>query len=76
MKKIMKALTLLAMAMVVSGANAQTTVKRFGSEQSMIANAIWVGDTLYLSGQLPAVYTGDTKTQTISTLNVIRLPPW
>ena len=72
MKKIKSVFTLLALALSVSSANAQTTVKRFGSDQSIIANAIWVGDTLYLSGQLPASFTGDTKTQTISTLNVIQ----
>ena len=72
MKKIKSVFTLLALALSVSSANAQTTVKRFGSDQSIIANAIWVGDTLYLSGQLPAAFTGDTKTQTISTLNVIQ----
>ena len=75
-KKLTQLFTLLALAMLAGAASAQTTVQRFGSEQSIIANAIWVGDTLYLSGQLPAVYTGDTKTQTMSTLNVIRLLPW
>ena len=72
MKKFMQTCTIFALALWLSGASAQTTVKRFGSEQSIIANAIWVGDTLYLSGQLPAAFTGDTKTQTISTLNVIQ----
>ena len=72
MKKLMQVFSLLVISMLVSSANAQTTVKRFGSEQSIIANAIWVGDTLYLSGQLPAAFTGDTKTQTISTLKVIQ----
>lgn len=63
---------------------AQTTVKRFGSDKSIIANAIWAGDTLYVSGQPPAstpgdpargnkpTIEGDTKAQTISTLNVIQ----
>lgn len=72
MKKMIQLFTVSALAMLISTASAQTTVKRFGSEQSIIANAIWVGDTLYLSGQLPATMVGDTKTQTISTLNVIQ----
>ena len=66
-------------------ASAQMTVKRFGSERSIIATAIWAGDTLYVSGQLPAptppadpskgtkpMIQGDTKAQTINTLNVIQ----
>lgn len=52
--------------------------------KSPIANGVWAGDTLYLSGQLaspvtpadpakgtPAVY-GDTKTQAMSALNKIQ----
>lgn len=69
---MMQIFTLLAFTMLISEAYAQTSVKRFGSEKSIIANAIWVGDTLYLSGQLPTPISGDTKTQTISTLNVIQ----
>ncbi|MES2048937.1 MAG: Rid family hydrolase [Pseudomonadota bacterium] len=71
MKKMLHLLSLLTLALLVNGVNAQTSVKRYGSEKSIIANAIWVGDTLYLSGQLPSPIAGDTKTQTISTLNVI-----
>src|ERR1700680_2501188 len=54
------------------------------NEKSPIANGVWAGDTLYLSGQLaspvtpadaakgtPAVY-GDTKTQALSALNKIQ----
>jgi enamine deaminase RidA (YjgF/YER057c/UK114 family) len=54
------------------------------NEKSPIANGVWAGDTLYLSGQLaspvtpadpakgtPAVY-GDTKTQAMSALNKIQ----
>lgn len=72
MKKVIRIFTLLALAMLVNVANAQITVKRYGAEQSIIASAIWVGDTLYVSGQLPAPIAGDTKTQTLSTLNVIQ----
>jgi enamine deaminase RidA (YjgF/YER057c/UK114 family) len=54
------------------------------NENSPIANGVWAGDTLYLSGQLaspatpadaakgtPAVY-GDTKTQALSALSKIQ----
>ena len=84
----MKIFRTIGAALVLSafaiGAHAQTTVKRFGSDKSIIASAIWAGDTLYVSGQLPAptpgdaakgtkpTIEGDTKTQTLSTLNVIQ----
>ena len=64
---------------------AQVEVKHLQpNEKSPIANGVWAGDTLYLSGQLadpvtpadptrnaPAVY-GDTKTQVFSTLTKIQ----
>jgi len=65
-------------------AQAATPVTRIGPEKSFLATAIWAGDTLYVSGQLPAQspgdpakgtkpgYEGDTKAQTISTLNIIQ----
>ena len=83
MKKI-QTIALLLLALLAIGVDAQTTVKRFGSDKSIIANAIWVGDTLYVSGQLPAptpgdpakglkpTIEGDTKAQTQNTLNVIQ----
>ena len=83
MKKV-QTIALLLMALLAIGVDAQTTVKRFGSDKSIIASAIWVGDTLYVSGQLPALtpgdpakglkptIEGDTKAQTLSTLNVIQ----
>ena len=82
--KNVQTIALLLLAMLAIGVDAQTTVKRFGSDKSIIANAIWVGDTLYVSGQLPAptpgdpakgtkpTIEGDTKAQTLSTLNVIQ----
>lgn len=82
--KIVQTIALLLLALLASGVDAQTTVKRFGSDKSIIANAIWVGDTLYVSGQLPAptpgdpakgtkpTIEGDTKAQTLNTLNVIQ----
>ena len=83
MKKV-QTFALLLLALLAIGVDAQTTVKRFGSDKSIIANAIWVGDTLYVSGQLPAptpgdpakglkpTIEGDTKAQTQNTLNVIQ----
>ena len=83
MKKV-QTIALLLLALLAIGVDAQTTVKRFGSDKSIIASAIWVGDTLYVSGQLPAptlgdpakglkpTIEGDTKAQTLSTLNVIQ----
>lgn len=74
----------LCLALPFASALAQTPVKRFGSDRSIIASAIWAGDTLYVSGQLPAptggdaakgikpAIEGDTKAQTINTLNVIQ----
>lgn len=66
-------------------ANAQTPVRHIQpNEKALIADGVWAGDTLYLSGQLadpakpadpatgaPAVY-GDTRTQALSVLNKIR----
>ncbi|HEY0161197.1 MAG TPA: RidA family protein [Edaphobacter sp.] len=73
--------TLLA-AVLMSGCalsmQAQTVVKHIQDEKSAIAKGVWVGDTFYLSGQLPSPVTpadpakgtpadyGDTKTQAAS----------
>jgi len=76
--------TTLIAAFCCTTAIAQTTVKRIQSDRSIIATAVWAGDTLYVSGQLPAptpadpakgtkaMIEGDTKAQTINTLNVIQ----
>lgn len=81
---IASSLVVLSTLLATNDVSAQTTVKRFGSERSIIASAIWAGDTLYVSGQLPAptpadpakgtraMIEGDTKAQTINTLNVIQ----
>jgi enamine deaminase RidA (YjgF/YER057c/UK114 family) len=75
----------LLLAMVSLKASAQVEVKHLQpNEKSPIANGVWAGDTLYLSGQLaspvtpedaakgtPAVY-GDTKTQALSALSKIQ----
>ncbi len=64
-------------------AGAQSQVRHIQEDDRSIATGVWVGDTLYLSGQLAspvspadaakgtaAVY-GDTETQTMSTLTKI-----
>ena len=74
--------SLLALALVVN-ASAQTSVKHIQTATAAIATAVWAGDTLYVSGQLPnaiqpadaskgisAVY-GDTKAQSLSALQKI-----
>ena len=81
----MKGLLIAAVMMTGLGAGAQVTVKHLQpNEKAVIADGVWAGDTLYLSGQLaspvtpadaakgtPAVY-GDTKTQALSSLNKIQ----
>jgi enamine deaminase RidA (YjgF/YER057c/UK114 family) len=64
-------------------AGAQNSVRRIQEDDRPIATGVWVGDTLYLSGQLAspvipadaakgtaAIY-GDTEAQTMSTLTKI-----
>jgi enamine deaminase RidA (YjgF/YER057c/UK114 family) len=72
---------LASLALVLAGAaQAQTATKHIQTPTAEIASAVWAGDTLYVSGQLPnpvtpadaakgtaAVY-GDTKTQSMSAL--------
>lgn len=82
MKRITWMAALLALA--IGCAQAQVSVKRFGSDKSIIASAIWAGDTLYIAGQLPRPtpgdpakgiapkIEGDTKAQTVNTFNVIQ----
>ncbi len=74
----------VAAAGVWTPAAAQLTVKHIQSEGSGIASAVWVGDMLYVSGQLPtpitpadrakgvpAVY-GNTQAQAESTFTKIQ----
>src|SRR5258707_9416009 len=82
MKSVLMAAVLMTAA---CGMQAQVAVKHLQpNEKSPIANGVWAGDTLYLSGQLadpvapadaakgtPAVY-GDTKTQAFSALSKIQ----
>ena len=78
----------LAMLFVLgpaAAAPAQVAVKHLQpNEKSPIANGVWAGDTLYLSGQLASPVTpadpakgtaavyGDTKTQAMSALGKIQ----
>ncbi len=84
MKKLSQAAT-LALLLVPAAAWPQLAVKRLQpNSKSPIANGVWAGDTLYLSGQLAdpatpadaakgtaAVY-GDTQTQVASALGKIQ----
>lgn len=56
---------LLASALFALPVAAQTKVTHIQTAQSGIANAVWAGDTLYLSGKLAKSYEGDTKAQSI-----------
>jgi len=74
-----------ALAILSCGLQAQVVVKHLQpNEKSPIADGVWAGDTLYLSGQLASPVTpadeakgtaavyGDTKTQALSVLNKIQ----
>ena len=80
---ISRFVTLLALTAVIVPTAAAQTVRRVQPATAAIATAVWVGDTLYVSGQLPnpttpadtakgtaAVY-GDTRAQTDSVLRKI-----
>ncbi|WP_260705069.1 Rid family hydrolase [Edaphobacter flagellatus] len=84
MRKILLSAALIA-ATMSSAAFAQSgAVKRVGDAKSLFSSAVWVGDTLYLSGTMapvdyqpdkakgtPAGYNGDTKAQAIGALKAI-----
>ncbi len=67
-----------ALLLAIPAAPAQMAVRHIQTEKSPIATGVWVGDTLYLSGQLAdpvtpadaakgtAALYGDTKTQAAS----------
>jgi len=67
----------------IAAAQSGTTVKHIQPGTGAIASAVWVGDTLYLSGQLPSPVTpadrdkgtpavyGDTRTQAANTFGKI-----
>jgi enamine deaminase RidA (YjgF/YER057c/UK114 family) len=83
--KRMSVVMATALMAVACGMQAQVVVKHLQpNEKSPIANGVWAGDTLYLSGQLASPVTsadeakgtaavyGDTKTQALSVLNKIQ----
>src|ERR1700735_1950498 len=73
--------SLIAVAQI---ATAQTNVRHIQEDDRPLATGVWVGDTLYLSGQLASPVTpadaakgtaavyGDTEAQTTSTLTKIQ----
>jgi len=73
----------LSFLVFVAASNAQTAVKHIQTANSGIASAVWAGETLYVSGQLPSPVTpadrekgtpavyGDTKTQAANTFGKI-----
>jgi enamine deaminase RidA (YjgF/YER057c/UK114 family) len=80
-------ISLTLLLCVVAGAHpaqAQTNVRHIQDADHPIATGVWVGDTLYLSGQLASPITpgdpakgtaavyGDTEAQTMSTLTKIQ----
>jgi enamine deaminase RidA (YjgF/YER057c/UK114 family) len=77
--KLMNVVMAGVLAASACAVDAQVEVKHLQpNEKSPIANGVWAGDTLYLSGQLAdpakgtaAVY-GDTKTQAFSALTKIQ----
>lgn len=82
LKEMFVAAAILAGACAAQG---QVVVKHLQpNEKSPIANGVWAGDTLYLSGQLASPVTpadaasgkaavyGDTKAQSLSALNKIQ----
>lgn len=84
--KLNKAVSAMALAAALCGmaaAQTGTTIRHIQPGDGPIASAVWVGDTLYVSGQLPSAVTpadnskgtpavyGDTRTQTASALGKI-----
>jgi len=77
------ALALTAALCGIAAAQSGTTVKHIQPGTGFIASAVWAGDTLYVSGQLPSPVTpgdpakgtaavfGDTKTQAASVFGKI-----
>jgi enamine deaminase RidA (YjgF/YER057c/UK114 family) len=88
MRKMSICLTLLLSLLAIvhaaaPSAKAQSNVRHIQDADRPIATGVWVGDTLYLSGQLASPVTladpakgtaavyGDTEAQTMSTLSKI-----
>ena len=84
MKRTPMYLTLTIFLSLVAGAQTQANVRHIQEGDRPIATGVWVGDTLYLSGQLASPVTpadtakgtaaiyGDTEAQTMSTLTKIQ----
>src|ERR1700690_1554170 len=76
-------LTLAISLSLAAGAEGESNVHHIQDADRPIATGVWVGDTLYLSGQLASPVTpadaakgtaavyGDTEAQTMSTLTKI-----
>lgn len=60
--------SVLAAALIALPAAAQLKVQHLQSADSAIANAVWAGDTLYVSGKLAKSFDGDTRAQTADVL--------
>ena len=84
MRTTIGCVTLLLVALCWTPAAAQSVVKHIQTREAGIASAVWVGDMLYVSGQLPtpitpadrakgtpAVY-GNTQAQSESTFTKIQ----
>jgi enamine deaminase RidA (YjgF/YER057c/UK114 family) len=83
MPRISMCLTLTVLSCLVARAPAQTNVRHIQEDDRPIATGVWVGDTLYLSGQLASPVTpadpakgtaavyGDTEAQSLSALTKI-----
>ena len=83
MRKTSMFLTLFLSLMAAQATSAQSNVRHIQEADRPIATGVWVGDTLYLSGQLASPVTpadpakgtaavyGDTEAQTLSTLTKI-----
>ena len=83
-KRVLCPILLCVCSFAFPFASAQLTVEHLQQADRPIATGVWVGDTLYLSGQMaspvtpadpargtPAVY-GDTETQAMSALTKIQ----
>jgi enamine deaminase RidA (YjgF/YER057c/UK114 family) len=83
MRKISICFTVMLFSLFCASVQAQTSVRHIQEDDRPIATGVWVGDTLYLSGQLASPVTpadpakgtaavyGDTEAQTMSTLTKI-----
>src|SRR5690349_11939653 len=73
MRKAILVATCLALAAGLTPAAAQSHIKHIQTEGAGIASGVWVGDMLYLSGQLPSPATGNTQAQAENTFKKIEM---